>query len=250
MSWRSALPAGVAVVVLIVVVMTDPVPQDPLYHVFADQRPMIGIPNFMNVISNLPFLVVGIMGWRIIIVNEETVTATTKLAWIVFFFSIALTAFGSGFFHLRPDNDSLVWDRLPMTIGFMSLVSIVVSEYFSPMLGRKLLPGLLLVGIGSVAYWAYTESLGAGDLRPYAVVQFLPMLLIPLVISLYWSRSDLGRYIWWMVGFYLAAKVAEYYDVDLYAAGNVISGHTLKHLAASLAPASLLYGLMRRRGRG
>jgi hypothetical protein len=226
--------------------MSDPVPQDPLYHVFADQRSMIGIPNFMNVMSNLPFLVVGIMGWRIIITKEETVTATMKLAWVVFFFGVTLTAFGSSYFHLRPDNDSLFWDRLPMTIGFMSLVSIVWSEYFSPMLGRKFLLPLLLVGSGSVAYWAYTESLGAGDLRPYAVVQFLPMLLIPMVITLYRSRSDLGRYIWWMFGFYLLAKVAEFYDTDLYAAGNVISGHSLKHLAAALAPASLLYGLMQR----
>jgi len=167
----------------------------------------------------------------------------------VFFFGIALTAIGSGWFHLEPNNDTLVWDRLPMTIGFMSLVSIIVSEYFSPPLGRKILVPLLLVGAGSVAYWAHTESLGAGDLRPYAIVQFLPMLLIPLVIILYKARSDLGRYVWWMIGFYVAAKVAEQLDDPLFTLGNAISGHSLKHLLASLAPASLLFGLMRRRGR-
>jgi hypothetical protein len=240
---------GAGLAIIIAVAMADPVPQDPLYHVFADQRQMVGISNFMNVMSNLPFLLVGILGWRVIVRHRDTVTSATHLAWIVFFFGITLTAFGSGYFHLDPNNDTLVWDRLPMTIGFMSLVSIVVAEYFSPQLGKKLLLPLLIVGIASVAYWAHTESLNRGDLRPYAIVQFLPMLLIPLVILLFKARSDLGRYVWWMIGFYVAAKVAEQLDEQLFAIGGVMSGHTLKHLLASLAPASLVYGLLQRRGR-
>ena len=184
MTLQSTLLLGVGLGTIVAVALVGPVAQDPLYHVFADTRSMLGIPNFMNVMSNLPFLIVGILGWRIIASNAKTVTPTTRLAWIIFFFGIALTAFGSGYFHLEPNNDSLVWDRIPMTIGFMSLVSIIISEYFSPPLGKKLLLPFLLVGIGSVAYWARTESLGAGDLRPYAIVQFLPMLLIPLTIIL------------------------------------------------------------------
>ena len=249
MSWRLALLLTISIAVILAAMATDPVPQDPLYHMFADQRPMAGVPNFLNVLSNLPFLLFGITGWRVVLSHPETVTAATRPAWMVFFFGIALTAFGSGWFHLEPNNDTLVWDRLPMTIGFMSFVSIIVSEYFSPTLGRKLLVPALLVGAGSVAYWAYTESLGAGDLRPYAIVQFLPMLLIPLVIFLYRTHSDLGRYVWWMIGFYVAAKGAEQLDEPLFALGNAVSGHTLKHLLASLAPASLVFGLMRRRGR-
>jgi len=249
MSWRLALLLTISIAVILAAVAADPVPQDPLYHMFADQRPMAGVPNFLNVMSNLPFLLFGIAGWRVVLSHPETVTAATRPAWVVFFFGIALTAFGSGWFHLEPNNDTLVWDRLPMTIGFMSFVSIIVSEYFSPTLGRKLLVPALLVGAGSVAYWAYTESLGAGDLRPYAIVQFLPMLLIPLVIVLYRTHSDLGRYVWWMIGFYVAAKGAEQLDEPLFALGNAVSGHTLKHLLASLAPASLVFGLMRRRGR-
>jgi hypothetical protein len=248
-NWRSALLLSVGLGVIIAVAMADPVPQDPLYHLFADQRPMAGIPNFLNVMSNLPFLLIGIMGWRTIAANEASVTAATRLAWVIFFFGVSLTAFGSGYFHLQPNNDTLVWDRLPMTIGFMSLVSIIVSEYFSPKLGRQILIPLLLFGAASVVYWAITESQGAGDLRPYAIVQFLPMLLIPLVIILYRTRSDLGPYVWWMIGFYVAAKVAEQLDDNLFALGGALSGHSLKHLLASLAPASLLYGLMQRRGR-
>ena len=249
MKWRSALLLSLGLGVVIAVAMADPVPQDPLYHVFADQRPLAGIPNFLNVMSNLPFLLFGILGWRSIAANEASVTSDTRLAWMIFFFGVLLTAFGSGYFHLRPDNDTLVWDRLPMTIGFMSLVSIIVSEYFSPRIGRQILIPLLLLGAASVAYWAYTESQGVGDLRPYAVVQFLPMVLIPLTILLYNTRSDLGRYLWWMIGFYVAAKIAEQLDDALFALGGALSGHSLKHLLASLAPASLLYGLSQRRGR-
>jgi hypothetical protein len=192
-NWRSTLLLTISFGVIVTAVMVDPVPQDPLYHLFADQRTMASVPNFLNVISNLPFLLVGIMGWRAITVNGETVTPETQRAWMVFFFGVALTAFGSGYFHLQPNNDTLIWDRLPMTIAFMSLFSIIVAEYFSPQLGQRILIPLLIVGAASVVYWACTESLGAGDLRPYAVVQFLPMLLIPLIISLYRKQSDLGR---------------------------------------------------------
>ena len=247
MNWRPSLLGAVGVLVIIAAFAVGPVPQDPGYHLFADKESIAGIPNALNVLSNLPFLVIGILGLRLITQHAESVTPQTQLAWRVFFVGIALTAFGSGYFHLQPNNDTLIWDRLPMTISFMSLVSIIVAEYFSPLLGKRLLLPLLLAGIGSVAYWAFTESLGKGDLRPYAIVQFLPMLLIPMVIILYQTRSDLGRYIWWMIAFYAAAKIAEQLDEPLYAIGNLMSGHTLKHLLASLAPASLLYGLMQRR---
>jgi hypothetical protein len=248
-TWRAALLLGVGIGVLAVAALADPVAQDPLYYLFADQRAIVGVPNFWNVMSNLPFLVIGIWGWRVIANNAETVTPSTKLAWVIFFLGITLTAFGSGYFHWLPNNDTLVWDRLPMTIGFMSLVAIVICEYFSPRAGKNSLIPLLLLGMSSVAYWAYTEARGVGDLRPYAVVQFLPMLLIPMIIVLYRTRSDLGRYVWWMIGFYVAAKVFEQLDVQLYSVGEVLSGHSVKHLLASLAPASMLYGLMQRRGR-
>ena len=248
-TWRAALLLSVGIVIIAIVAMNDPVAQDQIYFLFADQRALAGVPNFWNVMSNLPFLIIGICGWRMIAINRETVTPSTKLAWVIFFLGITLTAFGSGYFHLLPNNDTLVWDRLPMTIGFMSLVAIVISEYFSPILGKKLLFPLLLLGMASVAYWAHTEARGAGDLRPYAIVQFLPMLLIPMIISLYRTQSDLGRYVWWMIGFYVAAKVFEQLDTQLYGVGEIMSGHTLKHLLASLAPASLVYGLMQRRGR-
>lgn len=236
--------------IVLAVGLADPVAQDPRYHLFADRRLLAGIPNFMNVLSNLPFLVVGIMGWRVVARYPDAVLPASKTAWQVFFFGIGLTAFGSGYFHLDPNNLSLIWDRLPMTIGFMSLVSIIVQEYVSPAAGRKALLPLLTIGAASVAWWAWTESLGRGDLRPYAVVQFLPIVLILLTITLYRSRSDLGRYLWWMIGFYVAAKLFEQLDTAIFVAGHIMSGHTLKHLTAALAPLSLVYGLLQRHERG
>ena len=249
MRWRPALFLFLSLGVILAVFLADPVAQDLNYHLFADRSALLGVPNFLNVASNLPFLLVGVLGLRLVYCDPETSTPETRTAWLIFFFSIALTAFGSAYFHLEPNNSTLFWDRLPMTIGFMSLISIIIAEYVSPIIGRRLLLPLLFVGMGSVVYWAHTESLGRGDLRAYALVQFLPMLLIPMIIILNRKRSDLGLYLWWLIIFYVAAKLAEQLDYGLYATVNIMSGHTLKHLLASLAPASLLYGLMQRRER-
>jgi hypothetical protein len=224
--------------------LSSPIAQDPAYHLFADYRTFLAVPNFWNVMSNVPFIVVGALGFRF---SLRITNDPLRNAWLVFFAGIFLTAFGSGYYHLAPDNDTLAWDRLTMTIGFMSFVAIVIGEYVSVAWGRRLLVPLLATGAASVFYWVYTESLGAGDLRPYALVQFLPMLLIPLVVIARRSRSDLGPYIAWMIAFYVAAKVAEHYDAEIFAAGTLLSGHSLKHIFAALAPACLLFGLRRRR---
>ena len=246
MTWRALILLAVGLATLIALALADPIAQDPLYHLFSDQRSFAGIPNFLNVMSNLSFIFVGAWGLIFVARYGDMAAADMKIAWLVFFAAVALTSLGSGFYHLRPDNGRLLWDRLPMTLGFMSLVSIIVAEYGSARLGKMMLLPLLLIGLASVMYWSHTESLGAGDLRPYVMVQFLPLLLLPIVLSLYRSRSGLGHYFWWMIGFYLAAKLPELLDSDIYGAGELISGHSLKHMVASLAPASLLYGLMQK----
>jgi len=234
-------------IVGLVFALTSPIPQDPGYHLFADGRRLFAVPNYCNVLSNLPFLIVGLWGLSIVTKHSRDVCAP-KLAPAcqVFFAGILLTAFGSGYYHLEPSNESLVFDRLPMTIGFAGLFSIVTGEFVSMRIGRRLLAPLLLIGVASVIYWAVTESYGIGDLRPYALVQFLPMLLIPIILSVYRSASDATRYFWMMIAFYVLAKICEYFDAEIFALGEVVSGHTLKHLFASLTPATLLYALTRR----
>ncbi len=244
-SWRHALLLAILVGGTLAAFLADPIAQDPAYHLFADRRSLFGIPNFLDVVSNLPFALVGAAG--LYFVSRGTSGASNAPAWRVFFTGVFLTALGSGYYHLAPDNDTLVWDRLPMTIAFMGFVAIVIGEYLSEPLARRLLLPLLLAGAASVFYWAHTEALGRGDLRAYALVQFLPMLLIPLVIVLYRGRSDLGPYVGWMILFYIAAKLLEFFDTAVFAAGDIVSGHSLKHVFAAMAPASLLYGLRQRR---
>ncbi len=227
--------------------LTTPLAQDPAYHEFADGRWLLGIPNFGDVMSNVAFIVVGAAGFREL---RHHRTDPLHRAWAVFFTGVLLTAFGSGWYHLHPNNESLAWDRLTMVIGFMGFVSIVIGEYLSVDWAKRLLVPLLFVGVASVAYWIHTERLGVGDLRPYALVQFLPMLVVPFIVLARRNKSDLGKYIAAMIGLYVLAKVFEHFDDEIYAAGNLLSGHSLKHLAAALAAAALLAGLHRRHIRG
>jgi len=137
-----------------------------------------------------------------------------------------------------------------MTIGFAGLFSIIVGEFISVPGARRLLIPLLLIGYASVEYWAFTESRGVGDLRPYAVVQFLPMLLIPFILLSREPEIGTSKYYWLMLLFYALAKLFEQLDAAIFAAGELISGHSLKHLFAAMTPATLLYALHVRHSNG
>jgi len=239
-----ALIIGSITIILLGFVLSSPIPQDPNYHAFADDRGFLGVANFWNVISNIPFLIVG--AWGLVIVRRHSGLVCAPglvTAYLVFFAGICLTAFGSGYYHLEPNNETLVWDRLPMTIGFAGLFAIVVGEFVSVRVARKTLIVLLAIGIGSVVYWALTEARGVGDLRPYAMVQFLPLMLIAAILVMYTPTIGARKYYWVMLLFYVLAKVFEYFDAALFASTNMVSGHTLKHVLASLTPATLLYAL-------
>ncbi|MEL7186910.1 MAG: alkaline phytoceramidase, partial [Pseudomonadota bacterium] len=239
MDWRTALLAATGAVFVIIALLADPIAQDPAYHAFADQRTMLGIPNFLNVISNGAFVAIGLTGIAMISRTDPSVLGDLKLVWLMLFLGLIATAAGSSYYHWNPSNATLAWDRLGMVIGFMSLVALVVGEYGSKPAARALLWPLLVVGIASVLYWIHTESLGRGDMRPYAFVQFVPILLIPLTLLLYGVRSDLTRWFWLLIACYLLAKVAEHFDTQLLALGHLLSGHSIKHLLAALAPACL-----------
>ena len=238
--------AAIAVVSIVAAFLVDPVPQDPAYHNFVDGRAMLGVPNFWNVMSNIPFLFVG--GWGLAYLQKNTpptLTPELMACYKIFFAGVFLTGFGSSWYHLAPNNATLVWDRLPMTLAFMGFFALIVGEYINVELGRRLLIPLLLIGAGSVAYWAYTESAGHGDLRPYALVQFLPMLLIPLTLILFSSERMRNSTVWWMIAAYAASKLFEAADVPVYSVGELLSGHSIKHLVAAIAPLVLIHGLKR-----
>jgi ceramidase len=222
-----------------------PIPQDPEYFLFADNRPLWGIPNFGDVVSNLPFSLVGILGLLAVRTHwQDTsrfIDLKESLPFAIAFTGLLLLGPGSAYFHLTPNNGTLVWDRLPMTLVFMAFFSIIIAERIHLLAGLYLLPILLVVGIGSVIYWSVTESAGHGDLRPYALVQFLPALIIPIIILMFPPRYSGGRYLIEMIAWYGLAKLFEFYDAQVYAfTAHFVSGHTLKHLATSLGAFGLV----------
>ena len=248
MSWKEGLLIGVSLVsVAIMFLLVEPIPQWPEYHDFADARTIFGIPNALNVLSNLPFLIFGVWGvvFLVAVLARKGFNITIFL-YLVFFVGFTVTAIGSGYYHYDPSNDTLVWDRLPMTIGFMGLLSAIIAELISRRVAIILLPFLLVIGAFSVFYWDWTEQLGRGDLRLYGLVQFLPFLLIALMLSLYKRPLNFLYYIAWMVAFYVLAKLFEQFDGETYTLLTVISGHSLKHVFAAVSGVFLLMMLYRR----
>jgi intracellular septation protein A len=214
------------VVPLLALPLLPPIAQDPRYHAFADTRFMCGVANFQNVASNLGFLLAGVAGlafcWR----------RCRELSWLAFFAGVVLVAFGSAYYHLQPNDETLVWDRLPMTIAFMALFTALLKEHLMVRREGTLLALSIAVGIASIAWWRMT-----GDLKFYVWVQVAPFLAIAVLLALYRGRYT-GRY-WLAYGllFYALAKVTEFNDLRVYAlTGGLISGHALKHLLAAVAP--------------
>lgn len=218
------LLAVIAVLVISRIVMLAPVEQDPTYHNFSDNRAFLKIPNFWNVVSNLPFLIVGILG-----IYKLRSGDIIKNQFIVFFIGIALVSFGSAYYHLNPNDETLVLDRLPMTIGFMALFSALVSEFINLRFGKSLLIPALIIGLSSILYWVVIK-----DLSFYLAVQFIPMLAIPVLLLFFRSRYNLVAGYWLLLIAYVIAKVLEIYDYETHAFFGFISGHSLKHIFAAL----------------
>jgi hypothetical protein len=200
--------------------LLPPIQQDQSYHHFADQRTLLGVPHFWNVISNLPFIVVGAAGLRRF--HRDAAT-------FVIFLGIFLTGFGSSYYHWNPNDSTLFWDRLPMTLCFMAILAVVVEERISAGLGTALLWPLLATGLLSLLLWRFT-----GDLRVYGWVQFFPCLALPLLLWLCPPKYT-GTFYWAIAAaLYAVAKLFELYDhvVD---SSFILSGHTLKHLFGAAA---------------
>lgn len=229
--------ALLALAAVIAMFFLSPIEQNESYHNFSDKRTLLHIPNFWNVVSNLPFLLVGLIG--LFKLNSFT---TAKAQYLVFFSGVSLVAFGSGYYHWNPTNDTLIWDRLPMTLAFMALFSIIISEFISDKTGRLLLAPLLAIGVVSVLYWVIFK-----DLRFYALVQYYPMVAIPVIIIFFKSKYTLTGGYWLLLLAYIIAKFFEYYDYQIQSILHVISGHTLKHLAASLGVCILLDTYLKRK---
>jgi hypothetical protein len=217
---------GLAATSLLGLWLLPPIPQSQSYHRFADQVTLLGIPNFWNVVSNLPFIAVGALGMARV--------RDSLSAWI-FFLGVFLTGFSSSYYHWQPDDPGLFWDRLPMSIAFMAILANVIEERIDARVGRALLWPLIALGVASLLLWLRT-----GDLRLYAWVQFFPCIALPLMFALLAPKYTGTVYWFAAAGLYVLAKILEYSDGAIYAAGHVMSGHTLKHLAAAGACYAIL----------
>jgi len=247
---RHAILAA-ALLAVVGVLLTPPLPQDAAYHQFADQRTIAGIPNALNVLSNLPFAFVGAAG-LVVTFRRRTQFDRPWERWpyAALFAGTALTAVGSAYYHLQPDNARLVWDRMPMTIGFMGLLVATVAERIDTRVARVLLVPALAFGAASVFHWHWTELRGAGDLRWYVLVQFGSLLAITLMLMLYWPRYTCTNLVVAGLGAYALAKVMELADGAIFSAGHLVSGHSLKHLAAAAGVGFVVAAVKRRRPLG
>jgi hypothetical protein len=221
----------------------------PSYHDFADQRVWLGIPHFGDVASNLLFGTVGL--WGVLSLNRNPsrvkfVDPRERWPYLALFCGLLLTAFGSSYYHLAPGNARLVWDRLPMTIVFMPLVAAVIAERIGVRLGVWLLPILTAVGIASVLLWRVSVLHGAGDLRVYAAVQAYAVLVLPVALLLP-PRYTRGYDFAVVFFLYVLAKITEFADHQIFSLGRIVSGHTLKHIAAGAAGYWILRMLQKRK---
>lgn len=227
------LTALVAIAALLVPRVAQPLS----YHRFADTRSLLGVSNFGDFASNLLFAIFGALG-LLFLAQQRSARAfldpQERWPYLTLFLGIFLTAFGSGYYHLMPGNSRLLWDRLPMTIAFMSLVSAMIAERLDVSIGVRLLLPMIVVGILSVLQWHFSEQRGRGDLRFYAAVQLYAIVVLLLLLFLP-PRYTRGIDLIWVGAFYLLAKALETLDRSVFSLTQFVSGHTLKHLAAGMS---------------
>lgn len=225
-------------------VLFGPIVQPEAYHNFADQRSLLGIINGWDAFSNILFAFAGIWGLFLLLTPGRVhfKDDRERFMWLGVAIGLVLTAIGSSYYHLAPDNSRLVWDRLPMTIIFMSYVAALIAERINTRLGLALWPILIIFGLYSVLYWHATD-----DLRFYLGVQLFAIIATVIMLftpSPYDRKWDIAI----VVLLFGLARIFEIYDHEIWkATGNHVSGHTLKHLSAGIAGVWLMYMLIKRK---
>ncbi len=216
--------------------------QNPAYHHFADARTLLGVPNALDVLSNLGFLVAGLYGLHQVASGRLCLfSAAMKAGVVVTFFGFVATAIGSTAYHLAPADAGLVADRLGMVVAFAGVLGMAAAQRVSARAGFALLGTALLLGPCAVIAWSIL-----GTLTPYAVMQFGGIALLLGLLSA--PALGPGPRWRWLVAAYLAAKVFEGADAFVWnLTSHVVSGHTLKHLVAALPVLAVTMALDRLR---
>ena len=205
------------------------------------------MPHAADVLSNLGFAFVALWGlFALWPQRRHPALAAGWPGYRLFLVGLLLTAVGSSFYHLAPDNARLVWDRLPIALACAGLLAAVGAETRAGAHGARRAFWLMLCAVASVGWWRYTDLHGAGDLRPYLLLQGLPIILIPVWQAIH--RAPRADRLWFGAALllYVFAKYAELHDHQLLLVLGWISGHTLKHLLATAATALIVGRLAQR----
>lgn len=212
------------------------VQQPDLYHAFADQRALLGIPHALDVLSNLPFLLLGLFGMSRL---RQIADARWKSLYLLLCLGLLFTFLGSSAYHLAPANAGLIYDRLGMLVLFAAILGLATADR----LGFAA-AGMTLIGVavgGSAALWTWRTS---DNLLPWVVLQAGGMLLLVMLACCRPLRGAHGFRLGLCVAWYALAKLCELNDGGLFQlSGEWLSGHSIKHLLSGLAVLPLLLPL-------
>ncbi len=245
------MPWLLALLVAAVAWQFPPFAQPPGYHAFADQRACWGVRRCLDTLSNGLFMLAGVIGLAAThVARRQGRFRDPREAGLyrLLFLAAILLGLGSGYYHLAPDNPRLLLDRLAMMLVFMTWIAALAGERISLQAGVRLLPVLLAAGLGSAAWWGWSEARGAGDLRPYLAMQAYAMLLVLWLVYRFPPRYSGAHAPLAVLGLYLLALLGDLGDRVVFdATGGAVSGHTLKHGVAALALVLIAWHVRRRR---
>jgi hypothetical protein len=233
--WRRECALVAMFLLLLAAALLGPsVAQPSHYHEFADQRSWGWLPHAMDVISNMPFALWGMVGvWALLwAVRARAVSGAAAAMAALFFGGLWVTTAVSAAYHLQPDDAGLVWDRAGMVLAFAGLLGLAVMHAVSARAGLALAAAVLVLGPLSVLGWSLS-----GDVLPWAVLQFGGMALI-LGCAFVRPAHARGLPVRWglLIAIYALAKLLELGDHAVYEwTGQLVSGHSLKHVVASFA---------------
>ena len=236
---RFALFGGMAFLLTLALLMPG-MAQSESYHAFADQRGWAGLPHAADVLSNLGFLAAGLAGfsllWR---ADYQRLNGTARALCALFFAGLLCSSAGSALYHWAPQNATLVWDRLGMSVAFAGLLGLAVQTRVDDISARVTAVVMLLAAPISVAVWAQTSNL-----LPWVLVQAGGMLIIFGLAFMAPRRNALPVELGWVIGLYAVAKLLEMSDSDVFdVTAHWVSGHSLKHWVAAAAALPVLRAL-------
>jgi hypothetical protein len=164
------------------------------------------------------------------------------MAWL-FFAGLVLTALGSTWYHLQPDDAGLAVDRCGMAVAFAGLMGLAAAGRVSERGGAAVGLSSLLLGPYCVHLWTR-----GGNVLPWALLQFGGMALIVWLAMLRPRATALDIRWGVVIAAYFLAKLLERGDHAVYAmTRELVSGHTLKHVSAALAAWPVIWAVAKLR---